>query len=69
MSCSGAPRGEYRGNAEPFELGDVVRGDGAAERDDHVIDSLLSQQGHDPRNEGHVGTGQDRQAVASAFSG
>ena len=53
---------EHLGHAELLELGDVLRGDRAADRDDDVAGVLLAQQLDDARDERHVGAGEDAQA-------
>src|SRR4051794_19881042 len=55
-------RREHLGDAELLELGDVVRRDRPAHREQHVVDALRAQQLDDPRHERHVRAGQDRQA-------
>src|SRR5258708_27933949 len=47
-------RREDLGDAQLLELGDVLGRDGPADRHHHAVDSLRSQQLHNPRDERHV---------------
>ncbi len=62
MSASGSARGEDLRHPASLQLRDVVVGDDAARKDEHVAGAPLGQRFDEARNQRHVGARQDRQA-------